>query len=113
MGILESLDEQDRAVLTTILARKAPDLLADLHAGKRLSAGPRERLEDVIDEVAVGYDISYGHADPRLLSVQHLLRSLARIQPREPEKLVTWGWKPGDPIHRGMDRYREIEAREE
>ena len=113
MGILEQLDDDDRSLVVEVLSRKAPDLLATLEQGVTLTPGPRVRLHDVLLEA---WSLEWVKNDgptptPRIDAIEALVRKLDRIQPRQPEQLVTAGpWKRGDPIPRGMDRYKEIDA---
>jgi hypothetical protein len=107
MNVFDLIDSSERALLVEILERKAPDLLEMLREGKVLSPGERERMYDEIEEDLVlsltkDYDMT-----PRFYAIESLLQRLRKHIPRQTERLVIWGWKKGDPIHRGMDRYRE------
>ena len=109
MGILEQLDDGDRALVVEVLSRKAPDLLTALEQGVALTPGPRVRLEDVLDEAAVLEWVKYDGPTPRADAIEALVHKLEKIQPRQVERLVVGKpWKRGDPIPRGMDRYKEI-----
>ena len=111
MGILELLGDDDRALVVEVLSHNAPDLLTALEQGVTLTPGPRERLHDVLDEEAVLEWVKYDGPTPRADTIEALVRKLEKIQPRQRERLVTAGpWKRGDPIPRGMDRYKEIDA---
>ena len=111
MGILEQLDDDDRALVVEVLSRKAPDLLTALEQGVTLTPGPRERLSDVLREEAVLEWVKNDGPPPRADAIEALDRKLGKIQPRQVEKLVIGRpWKRGDPIRRGMDRYREIDG---
>jgi hypothetical protein len=109
MGILEQLDDDDRALVVEVLSRKAPDLLTALEQGVTLTPGPRERLHDVLSEAAVLEWVKNDGPTPRADAIEALNRKLEKIQPRQTELTAAAGpWKRGDPIPRGMDRYREI-----
>jgi hypothetical protein len=111
MGILEQLDGDDRTLVVEVLSRHAPDLLAALQQGVTLTPGPRTRLEDVLLEEAVLEWVKNEGPTARADAIEALVRTLEQIQPRQPERLVTGKpWKRGDPITRGMDRYREIDG---
>jgi hypothetical protein len=111
MGILEQLDDDDRALVVEVLSRKASDLLTALEQGVTLPPGPRERLDDVLDAAAVLEWVKYEGPTPRADAIEALVRKLDRIQPLQTEKLVAGRpWKRGDPIARGMDRYKEIDG---
>ena len=110
MGILEQLDD-DGALVVEVLSRKAPDLLTALEQGVTLTPGPRERLRDVLDEAAALEWVKNDGPTPRADAIEALVRKLERIQPRQTERTAAAGpWKRGDPIPRGMDRYREIDV---
>jgi len=108
MGILEQLDDDDRALVVEVLSRKAPDLLTALEQGVTLTPGPRERLRDVLDEAAALEWVKNDGPTPRADAIEALVRRLERIQPRQPERLASWAPSPDRPLTRGMDRYREI-----
>ena len=111
MGILEQLDDDDRALVVEVLSRKAPDLLTALEQGVTLTPGPRERLRDVLLEEFSLEWVKYDGPTPRADAIEALVRTLGKIQPRKKERLVAGRpWKRGDPIPRGMDRYKEIDA---
>jgi hypothetical protein len=110
MGILEQLDDADRALVVEVLSRKASDLLTALEQGVTLTAGPRERLHDeLLEEYSLEW-VTYEGPTPRADSIEALVRKLETIQPLQTDRLVAGRpWKRGDPIARGMDRYEEID----
>jgi len=111
VGILEQLDGDDRALVVQVLSHNAPDLLAALEQGVTLTPGPRERLSDVLDEACVLEWVKNDGPTPRADAIEALVRKLDRIQPLQTELTAAAGpWKRGDPIPRGMDRYREIDV---
>ena len=113
MEILEQLDDDDRSLVVEVLSHNAPDLLTALEQGVTLTPGPRERLEDVLLEA---WSLEWVKNDgptptPRTDAIEALVRKLDRIQPLQTELTAAAGhWKRGDPIQRGMDRYKEIDA---
>ena len=109
MGVLEQLDDDDRALVVEVLSRYAPDLLTAMEQGVTLTPGPRERLSDVLDEEFSLELVKNDGPTPRADAIEALVRKLDRIQPLQTEKIVAGRpWKRGDPSVRGMDRYREI-----
>jgi hypothetical protein len=111
VGILEQLDDDDRALVVEVLSHNAPDLLTALEQGVTLTPGPRERLSDVLDEEAVLEWVKNDGPTPRADAIEAVVRKLEKIQPRQTELTAAAGpWKRGDPIPRGMDRYREIDG---
>lgn len=108
--ILDALADEERSLLVSILASKAPDLLADMQIGP-LTPGPRERLYSVLTEVLVGAWLDTDNPPTPLTdAIRHLIGRLDQIQPREPERLVHQGRSaPGVPVPVGMEPYREID----
>ena len=111
MGILEQLDDDDRALVVEVLRHYAPDLLAALEQGVTLTPGPRERLTDMLAEEHTLEWVKNDGPTPRADAIEAVIRKLERIQPRQRERTAAGQpWKRGDPITRGMDRYREIDV---
>jgi hypothetical protein len=107
MNIFDLLDEFEAALMTEILERKSPDLLEMLREGSGLRPGERERMYDNLFEEASMSMTKDWFETPRFFAIEALIQHLGKHIPRQPERLANWGWKKGDPIPRGMDRYRE------
>ena len=111
MGILELLGDDDRALVVEVLSHNARDLLTALEQGVTLTPGPRVRLEDVLLEAWSLEWVKNEGPTPRADAIEVLVHKLEKIQPRQVERTAAGGpWKRGDPIPRGMDRYKEIDA---